>query len=510
MTKPFNINQKIVTERLSSKVENSSENSIICVDLDGTLVRTDTLVEAVFSVLRARPLSVFSVFLWLFKGRLEFKARVFKSPDLDLDPETLPYNYEIIDWLKTKKREGSKLVLATASRIEVAGPVAEHVGIFDEVITSTDKVNLKGKAKADLLSERYGKGKFSYIGDAPVDLVVWQAASVAHIAAHSSRIVKSAKAVSKVGKIFRVEGNSLKSIIKAIRPHQWAKNLLVFVPVIMAHQFSQSWLQAFLAFVAFSSTASSIYIINDIVDVPSDRQHPQKKRRPFASGDLDPRFAAVLFPALLMFGLAIGAAVNFKFFGVLIAYTFITTLYSFILKRIAIADVLVLSGLYTLRIMAGGIATATDVSNWLMSFSLFLFLSLAFMKRVSEVRMTMVAHQRAPRSRDVRIKDVTISGRDYLVDDLIILSGMGTGSGFISVLVFALYIATLGVRATYARPDVLWLACPVLLYWICRAWLLTHRGKMDSDPVAFAIKDKASLVTLLVLAIIWAAAWLSP
>jgi 4-hydroxybenzoate polyprenyltransferase len=287
--------------------------------------------------------------------------------------------------------------------------------------------------------------------------------------------------------------------LRALRAHQWIKNLLVFVPVLMAHRVldAPAMTAAACAFLAWCLAASSVYLVNDLLDLEADRAHPHKRRRPLASGALAKRSAAVLVPALLLPGLALAFLLLPPLFGpALLLYLLLSTAYSLFLKRLPIVDVMVLAGLYTLRVLSGGIAAGVVVSPWLLAFSMFLFLSLAFVKRYTELRMTADDDAHGGASR-----------RGYTREDMELLKSFGTASGYLSVLVLALYInQSREVTVLYRTPAALWLIGPCLLYWVTRVWLLASRGRMHEDPVVFTVKDPVSYALGLVIAALIVAA----
>ena len=453
----------------------------LVVDLDGTLTRTDTLAEALFRLAREQPLALIHAAFTLRQGRAAFKARIARLTALD--PSTLPLNPELIAWLREQAARGRSLILATASDRQVAQVVADRVGLFTEVLASDGQRNLKGPAKAAVLVERFGKGGFDYVGDSRADLPVWAAARHA-IVVGGPRLVQSTSPIATVARVFTPPPR-LPALWRALRPHQWAKNLLVFLPLLAAHQVSdpRGLFAAGLAFLAFSLTASAVYLVNDLLDLDADRHHPSKCRRPFATGELPLAWGALLSPLLLL--TAIGLNLWFLpplFTLILVGYFLVTTTYSFGLKRKPVVDVLLLAALYTLRVIAGAAAVAIVPSFWLLAFSRFIFLSLALAKRYTELDGLR------------RRGELTAAGRAWHVDDLPLVQTLGTGAGLAAVLVLALYIDSAPARQLYASPQVLWLVCPLLLYWISRLWFKAHRGEMDEDPVVFALGDRVSLV----------------
>lgn len=454
----------------------------IVVDLDGTLVRTDTLWESLLGFIQERPLGVFSALSALRQGRAAVKERF--SDLAVFDSSLLPLNTELVSWLCQQKASGRQLVLATASDQRTAQAVAQQLDLFDMVLASDGKRNLKGATKAAALVERFGEGGFDYVGDSRADLPVWAAARQAVIVGGEA-LANEAAHVAEVSQRFAPPERG-KALVRALRPHQWLKNLLVFLPIVAAHQLGETagLLAATLAFVVFSLTASSVYVLNDLLDLAADRAHPRKCRRPFASGTLPLAWGVLLSPLLLL--TAIGLSLLFLpwlFTLVLGGYYLLTTAYSFGLKRKPMVDVILLAALYTVRVIAGAAAVAIVPSFWLLAFSMFIFLSLALSKRYTELD-------------DLRQRgELTAAGRGWHVDDLPLVQSLGTGAGVACVLVLALYIDSPPARQLYATPQALWLICPLLLYWISRLWFKTHRREMHDDPVVFALRDGVSLAT---------------
>jgi 4-hydroxybenzoate polyprenyltransferase/phosphoserine phosphatase len=466
----------------------------LCVDLDGTLVRSDLLHEGCVALLKQSPLMVLALPIWLASGKATLKTRLAER--VDPDYATLPYRQPLLEFLKGEKIRGRKLVLATASPASYADGVASHLGLFDEVL-ATETTNLSGLAKARVLEARFGRGGFDYVGDSSKDLPVWQAARKAYLADVSDSLRGRVKAVAEVAAPEFTEPRAgIRVLLKGIRIHQWLKNVLVFVPLLAAHRFieSQLLLQALLAFLCFGLCASSVYVLNDLLDLPADRSHPRKRERPFASGALSIPTGIALCLALLATGLLLTTQLPSLFGIVLVGYLLTTTAYSFWLKQRVVVDVMVLASLYTFRIVAGGAATGVPLSFWLLAFSLFLFLSLAMVKRCSElVLMEALGNERS-------------AGRGYRPADSAMLMSMGTSSGYIAVLVLALYIDNPDVGELYQEPLVLWLTIPMLLYWITRVWMKTQRGEMHDDPVVFAATDPISLLLGALLALSFLAA----
>ena len=457
----------------------------LVVDLDGTLIKTDLLFETANNLATRQPFQLLCLPGWLLGGKSFLKSRLAETSTVD--PASLPYNESLVAWLREQKTQGRRLVLATASHRSLAESVAEHLALFDDVMATEGETNLKAHHKRDELVRRFGERGFDYVGNDSADLAVWPAAERAHVVSSSPSLIAKARAIGNVGHVFGDGRTSaLRAFVKALRPHQWMKNLLVFVPLLASHQYSNeaSLLQALLAFFVFSLTASSVYLLNDLVDVADDRHHPRKRRRPFASGDLSLLYGWMAWPLLAIVAFAIaGVFLPPLFSGVLGTYFLLTLAYSFRLKQSAVIDVLTLAGLYTLRIIAGAAAIGVPLSFWLLTFSMFIFLSLALIKRFSEIKV----------ARD-NGKEGQIRGRGYMQEDLEVVSSMGSAAGYLAVLVLALYIQDTHTAQLYATPKFIWLACPLLLFWISRAWLIAHRGQMHDDPIVFALKDRVSLV----------------
>jgi 4-hydroxybenzoate polyprenyltransferase len=283
--------------------------------------------------------------------------------------------------------------------------------------------------------------------------------------------------------VFPARGKCIRSAVRALRPHQWAKNVLVFVPLLTAHQLGETGalLAAGWAFLAFGFCASSVYLLNDMLDLDADRLHPRKSKRPFAAGQISLLYGFALTPLLLLGAFAIAASLPVEFFACLAAYYVLTLAYSFHLKRILMLDTICLAALYTSRIVAGAAAVSVTLSFWLLLFSVFLFLSLALVKRYAELEGMR------------RRQQLKAAGRGYHIEDLPVLQSFGAAAGYLSVLVLALYINSPEVAELYTRPKVIWFLCALMLYWISRIWMKTHRGEMHDDPVIYALRDRISL-----------------
>jgi 4-hydroxybenzoate polyprenyltransferase/phosphoserine phosphatase len=463
----------------------------LCVDLDGTLVKTDTLYESLVALARKAPLQLLRVPLWLWRGRAALKRELALRalPDARL----LPYRHELVAYLQAERERGRLLILATGADEGVARAVAAHLGLFAGVLGSDGKRNLSGRRK---LAELRAFGHFDYAGDSRVDLPLWRQARRAIVVGASPRLVSRARGAAEVERVFAPVGERRRTLTRALRIHQWAKNVLIFVPLLAAHRLldHSALARTALAFIAFCLSASAGYLLNDMLDLDADRRDLEKRHRPLASGAMSIRAALLWCPTLLGAGLLLGARQSRVVAALLLLHFVATTLYSLRWKRVLVLDVLVLAGLYTLRIFTGAAAAHVRVSPWLLGASMFMFLSLALVKRASELRrLNADGHAAAP-------------GRGYQTRDLGIMTTLGGASGYLTVLVLALYIQSPDVTVLYPHPERLWGLSLLLLYWFSRIWILTSRGEIDSDPVAFALKDRCShAVGLLGLAVAYLA-----
>lgn len=466
----------------------------LCVDCDGTLIRTDLLHESVLGLLKRSPGRAFMLPFWFLKGKADAKDRL--SRIVELDPRLLPYNEALLEWLRAEKASGRVLILATASPDQQARAVAEYLQIFDAVEATRDGVNLKGSRKADRLVARFGEQGFDYAGNDAADVPVWKVARQGVVVSRKRRVLGAAAAATQVSRVFDTPRAGVFEHLKALRLHQWLKNVLIFLPLLAAQKLNDAalLLDGVLAFLAFSLCASSVYIVNDLLDLPSDRAHITKRVRPFASGQISILHGVLMVPVLLAGAAVLGARLNPLYQLSLLGYLLLTTTYSLWLKSQVIVDVLLLATLYTSRVIAGAAATFVRPSFWLLAFSMFMFLSLAIVKRYSE--MLVVLKRSASRA----------VGRGYKIEDLPVLMALGTASGYCAVMVLALYINSSDVSAMYSNREVLWLVLPLVLYWISRVWMKTHRGEMNDDPVVFAARDWQSLVISGLLVSILAAA----
>lgn len=467
------------------------KNLPLCIDLDGTLISSDSLLESVLNLVKQKPWFLLILPFWILRGRNFFKNKTssYVLPNVG----EFPYRKEVLNFIKEEKAKGRKIVLATATVQPIADAVQAHLGLFDEVLGSSENQNLRSSNKASILVAKFGEKGFDYAGDTPPDLNVWRKAAGAILVNTSIQLTLKAEKNGNVIKTFRTEKSGLKLFIKEIRIYQWLKNILIFLPLFMAHRFlePQLFFQVLTAFISFSLSASSVYILNDLLDLEADRLHPRKKNRPLASGELPLISGFIGFPLLLLLG--IGSSFLFlplEFSLTLITYIILTTAYSFIIKRIYILDIFLLSVLYTIRLLAGAVAVNVPVSKWLLAFSVFLFFSLAIVKRYTELKVMLEENK------------TKTSGRGYFVDDIGLLLNIGPASGYMSVLVFALYIYSNEVIHLYRHPAMLWPVAMCLMFWITRIWFLAHRGKMTDDPIVFTSKDYVSYIIGLIIALL--------
>jgi 4-hydroxybenzoate polyprenyltransferase/phosphoserine phosphatase len=462
----------------------------LVVDLDGTLIRTDMLQESTLVVLRDNPSSLLRLPLWLAHGKAYLKRKLAERSELD--PQHLPYNLELLSWLTKQREAGRKLILCTASDQIIANAIAGHLGIFDEVMASDGVTNLSGKNKASALEQRFGNKGFDYAGNSIDDVPVWTSAQRSIVVNASSAVSDQAAKIGHIENTFPAQAIDFGVFRRVLRVHQWMKNLLLFVPFFASHQITQSssWLALIVAFVSFGLCASSVYIVNDLLDLSSDRQHYKKRFRPFASGAVPIWMGVLLVPLLWLGSVVLALQVNNEFLLCLGCYFIITCAYSFKLKRLVILDCITLAMLYTLRVVAGSAAAQLPFSFWLLAFSVFLFLSLAFVKRYAELLEHSVKESK------------TVHGRGYTTSDTQLIQLFGTNAGYAAVIVLALYLNSDAIVRLYRNPEIVWATVPVMLFWINWVWLQAHRGQMHDDPVVFALKDKNSLIAGFVFAVI--------
>jgi 4-hydroxybenzoate polyprenyltransferase/phosphoserine phosphatase len=481
------------TSAASPRVD-AATTDVLFVDLDGTLIATDLLAEGLLLAARRHPLKTAGLFMRSWGNRAALKRAV--AQDVMPDVRNLPFRDEVIEYLQEERAAGRKLVLATASDERWAREVAGQLGLFDDVIASDGHRNLKGRAKLEAIEQycqQHGHARFSYLGDSSADLPIWEHAAARLVVAPSEQLLTQLQRDPGTLRVFAKRLTPRWALFSALRPHQWVKNLLLLAPLVLAHEFrAVDKLFALLwALIAFCCAASATYVLNDVLDVEADRLHPRKRRRAFASGALPVAWGPPLVAGLMTVaaGISLGM-LPWQFSALLALYCLTTILYSWWLKHLVLVDVFVLAGLYTLRILAGGVATAVPVSEWLMALSLFLFVSLAFGKRSTELRISP-EHD-----------DLSHRRRGYRRSDLALLETVGPTCGCLAVLVLALYIHGDIAPHLYPQRWALWLICPLFMYWITRFWLLAKRGELSDDPLVFAFRDRGSLMVGFVAALL--------
>lgn len=456
---------------------------VVCADVDGTVLATDLLYESLLVVVKRQPWVVLLVPLWLLRGRAFLKTRLAERATA-LSVEHLPLNEDVVNYLRQRRDAGCRVVLASASHHSLVAGVARRLGGIDSIVASEQDFNCKGGAKAAAIEKHIGSEPWSYLGDSSADFSVWRKADHQVCVSSSNAFVGRFRGEFPQGEVIKVAGATPYVWLRGIRVHQWLKNLLVFLPVALAHRwFDLAAVGAsILAAISFSLCASGVYVVNDLLDLEADRQHPRKRKRPCASGVWPIRSALLFVPVLFSSAFLLAGTINWQFVVLLGLYLILTTMYSLRFKALALVDIILLAMLYTIRIVGGGIASGIEVSQWLMGLSMFLFLSLACVKRFSEL---LVLQQR---------NEKKTWGRGYWVGDLEQIAAFGAASGYISVLVLALYVSSHEIARLYSNPALVWLACPLLLYWISRIWLLARRGIVHDDPLVFALRDKVTYV----------------
>ncbi len=451
----------------------------LLLDLDGSLLKTDSLLELIISAVKVNLVNIFFLPIWIMKGKCFLKKTLYDRSNLEV--ASLPFNSEVIKYAKEQHQLGRRVILCTGAWYEFAEEIKNHFEWIDECKGTDSQINLTGRNKQLWAVNTFGENGYDYLGNSTVDIIVWSSAHSAIVVGNDSlfNACKRNKEIT-VDKHIRLATFSLSGWLRALRIHQWTKNGLLFIPIFTAHKFDEFdlLLLTILAFVAFGICASATYIINDLLDLESDRNHISKNTRPFASGNISLLSGLLVSLLLIAISILLGYLVGLTFLLVLLLYMLLTILYSFYFKKLQTVDVITLASLFTIRVIAGAAAIQVMPSFWLLSFSMFIFLSLALVKRVAE----LIKKQELS-------GDSSIAGRGYFTADIVILQSLGGASGFIAVLVFALYINSSDVIQFYRYPEILWLMCPILGYWMMRIWMLVARNQMDQDPILFAIKD---------------------
>lgn len=466
----------------------------LIVDLDGTLFHGDIFWEDLLSDIGGNPMKSAPVFSHLLRGKSQ--AKHFISERVAFDATDLPYNAAVIDLIDAARRQGRKVYLATGSHVSRAEAIAAHLGCFDGVFATTIERNLTDVRKAAFLAETFGERGFDYVGNSFADIPVWQRARRAYVVAPKGRLTRRLDRQGIAHE--RLPERELSRIgvwLRAMRVHQYSKNVLVFVPMLAAHRFDLDTVVACLtAFVAFCLIASSVYLINDLIDIRADRGHPTKKKRPIPFGLIQAPNAIVASVLLIVLGGAVAASASLAFLAVVAAYFVMTLAYSTFIKRKMLVDSITLSLLYTARIAGGAVAAQVVLSSWLAIFSLFFFTALALIKRYTELRVRLLQDLADP------------SNRNYRKEDLTVIGALAAASAVNSVTVFALYVASPVVAANYTRPWALGAICPLLLYLLGRMLMMAHRGEMDDDPIVFALRDRNWRLAGIALFVIFLAA----
>ncbi|MCB1954248.1 MAG: UbiA family prenyltransferase [Rhodocyclaceae bacterium] len=452
----------------------------LCVDLDGTLIASDTLYDSLAEVLRTCPWRMAEILMALPRGKLAFKQAL--AGIVVPDPAGLPYRVEVLDWIRAESRH-RPVFLATAADQRIAERVAAHLACFEGVIASRER-NLSGAAKARALEARFGSGGFDYAGNASIDLEVWRCARSAIVVTGDNTLTDRARAVAMVARVFPEDRGKPTPRVwaRAARVHQWVKNLLLFLAPMAAHRLHEPavFAEAVLGFIAFCLAASAGYLINDLVDLPADRAHSTKRERPIAAGSITVRAGFLGALLLAAAGLMLALALSPGFAGFVAAYLVLGQAYSAWLKRKVLIDVAVLATLYSLRVAAGAAAVEVPLSFWLLALSAYGFVSLALLKRYAELvaeadRATSVAY------------------RGYRDCDRPVVLAFGAGAGLAASLVMALYVDSQASQNLYAHPEYLWLLVAMLTLGIARLWIAAGRGLLHEDPVLHVFRDRVSL-----------------
>ena len=473
-----------------------SAKSVLCVDLDGTLISGDVLWECILSLSKTNPLCLFLMPYWLLRGKANLKRRLARRAGINV--ANLPYRPEVLRFLRSERQAGRKLVLVTASEEELADSVAHYLGIFDRVYGSDGKDNLKGKTKAGFLRREFADTGFEYIGNSSADLKVWRVAKAGYVVGDES-LCQQASAVTEIRGVFPAPRAAMTTWFHALRGHHWFKNLLLFLPLALAHKIHlHTIIPTVLGFLLFGMCASAIYVLNDLLDLHSDRDHPWKRKRPIAAGEISIPEGLFIAVGLLVFVLPCSFLLNRNFGFLMAGYAALTMWYSVHLKKIVLLDAFVLSSFYSIRILGGALITSVPLSHWFLVFSLFFFLSLAMAKRYSEL-----VHAN-------ELVESGQSGRGYIGHDRDVLMSFGVASSFSAVVVFSLYVHSPEVLALYRMPEPLLLLAPIVLYWLSRVWLKAHRGELHDDPITLAMRDPASYAVAAASIIVIAISMVAP
>jgi len=456
-----------------------SKNIPLCVDLDHTFARTDLLHETFVDASKQNPINILKSLFWLSKGRSYLKKKLFEISNINID--SIPLNQEVFKYCKDESKNGRDVYLVSASSEKVIDQFLKKHSFFTDGWGSSESYNLKGVNKAKFLEGKFGEKNFDYIGDSRADLAIWRKSNKSLLVSYNNTSFSGIN----FDKVFEVKRNTISKLIKTLRPHQYSKNLLLFGALILSHNyFNTAAIQStLLAFISFSLVASSIYILNDISDLSSDRVHKIKKFRPIPNGEITLPIAIGLGLFCSIAGVGVSLLLPFKFSAAILFYILLNIFYSSFLKKLPIFDVLLLSAFYMIRLQAGGFATSIYISHWLITFSLFIFLSLGFLKRYSE--LYDLFHSQGLSSS---------KGRGYEVNDLNIILIFGVGTAQLSILSMILYLFSENASKYYNNPKILFLNAIIIFYWVTLIWFKGSKGKINQDPVKYAITDKTSLI----------------
>lgn len=465
------------------------------VDMDQTLMRTDSLFESLFALFKRSPSQALLVVMALVRGRAAFKQRL--SDAVRLDPALLPYNDNVLALVRRRREQGGQVILASAAHESIVSAVARHVGNFSDCLATREGgPNLKGRNKLAAIREHARGAPFAYCGDSIADLPILTAAQERFVVARSAVLPRRLRNTQLPFEVVDQQRTKLATVVKELRLHQWLKNVLLFLPAIAAHRWADvSVLLPLLgAFVCFGLVASATYVLNDLLDLDSDRKHPRKRLRPIASGALSIQHAVLIALGVFVAGMLLAVLVHPRLPVLLLGYVVLTVFYSTVLKTYAMLDVLMLAGLYSYRVFAGGVVASVAVSSWLLAFSMAVFFSLALVKRCSEIRKLDASDK------------TWVAGRGYRKDDWAVLLALGAASALSAVVLIAMYVDSTQARGMYSAPERIWLVCPLLVYWLSRLWIKTSRNEMTDDPLVYTVKDRGSLVTLACVAIVFVSA----
>lgn len=473
-------------------MNNSVADIPLYVDLDGTLIKTDLMFESLLLLLKKNIFYALVLPFWLIKGKTHLKLQLAKR--IDLPVSNLPLNTEFYSYLRGQKEAGREIILISGSSQRAVTAISEHIKLFDASYGSDEDTNLKAKKKLQKIRELSGERGFAYAGNSLDDIIIWQAASQSIIVNCYADISQSIDSSQKLR--FDQPSSLTIKLLQAIRPHHWLKNILVFVPLVLSHQILNIELLSLAAvtFISFSLCASSVYVLNDLIDLNNDRCHWRKRNRPFASGDLPLIIGFIIGPLFFLTGAIIALFLPLGFQLIFLLYWFVNLLYSFYLKRLFIVDIFILSFLYNLRIIAGAESISIETTNWLLGFSFALFLGLAIVKRVAELHNAITRRK------------IGIEGRAYKQRHLKLLSSIGIFFSAIAVSIFAFYISAPETTELYDAPLILWAILPLLTYLLYRIWYNALNQKMNEDPIIFAATDLiGQLIVIICGVFIWLA-----